>query len=164
MKTYWGVEIHAFLTSALCGGEWSTSRSGRFTLEKKASNTHWIESADLPECWKITELRVIPEQGGMVICLGSLANAIFEIKKLGGETFEEWQGFGRRTQLWTVRKKLQLIHRSHCGGKFKCCAYLKLKLAVPSVYFETSSSDCNTRACVKFVCRIGSCSNHQWTP
>jgi hypothetical protein len=33
MKTYWGVEIqlHAFLTSALDGGEWSASHPGRFT-------------------------------------------------------------------------------------------------------------------------------------
>jgi hypothetical protein len=33
MKTYWGVEVqlHAFLTSALDGGEWSASRPGRFT-------------------------------------------------------------------------------------------------------------------------------------
>jgi hypothetical protein len=33
MKTYGGVGvyIHIFLTSALAGGEWSASRSGRFT-------------------------------------------------------------------------------------------------------------------------------------
>jgi hypothetical protein len=34
MKTYVGVDvkIHAFLTSALVGGEWSTPRTGCFTL------------------------------------------------------------------------------------------------------------------------------------
>jgi hypothetical protein len=32
MKTYWGVEVqlHAYLTSALDGGEWSALRLGRF--------------------------------------------------------------------------------------------------------------------------------------
>jgi hypothetical protein len=33
MKTYVGVDVeaHILLTSALAGGEWSTSRPGRFT-------------------------------------------------------------------------------------------------------------------------------------
>jgi hypothetical protein len=40
MKTYWGVDvqIHASLTSALVGGEWSASRPCCFT-----SGSHWIE-------------------------------------------------------------------------------------------------------------------------
>jgi hypothetical protein len=44
MKTHWGVEVylHAFLTSALHGGEWSASRAGRFTPREKAPGTHWI--------------------------------------------------------------------------------------------------------------------------
>jgi hypothetical protein len=44
MKAYVGVdvEIHIFLTSALVGGEWSTSRPGRFTPGERASGTHWI--------------------------------------------------------------------------------------------------------------------------
>jgi hypothetical protein len=33
--------IHS-LTSALDGGEWSASRSGRFTPRERASGTHWI--------------------------------------------------------------------------------------------------------------------------
>jgi hypothetical protein len=46
MKTYWGVEVelHAFLTSVLGGGEWSASCSGRFI-----PCTHymggWVESS-----------------------------------------------------------------------------------------------------------------------
>jgi hypothetical protein len=37
MKAYGGVDvqIHIFLTSALVGGEWSASRSGRFTPGKE---------------------------------------------------------------------------------------------------------------------------------
>jgi hypothetical protein len=38
MKAYWGGEVylHAFLTPALDGGEWSTSRPGRFTSRERA--------------------------------------------------------------------------------------------------------------------------------
>jgi hypothetical protein len=44
MKTYRGVDvqIHIFLTSALVGGEWSTSRPGHFTPGERAPGTHWI--------------------------------------------------------------------------------------------------------------------------
>jgi hypothetical protein len=44
MKAYGGVDvyIHIFLTSALAGGEWSTSRPGRFNPGESASGTHWI--------------------------------------------------------------------------------------------------------------------------
>jgi hypothetical protein len=44
MKAYVGVDvhIHIFLTSALVGGEWSTSRPGRFTPGERAPCTHWI--------------------------------------------------------------------------------------------------------------------------
>jgi hypothetical protein len=31
-----------FFTSALVGGEWSTSRPGRFTPGERAPGTHWI--------------------------------------------------------------------------------------------------------------------------
>jgi hypothetical protein len=43
MKTYWGVEVllHAFLTEALDGGEWSASRPGRFNPRERAPGTHW---------------------------------------------------------------------------------------------------------------------------
>jgi len=42
MKTFVGVEVyvHAFLTSKLDGGEWSPSRTGRFTAEEKVPGTH----------------------------------------------------------------------------------------------------------------------------
>jgi hypothetical protein len=36
------VEIHIFLTSALAGGEWSASCSGRFKPGERAAGTHWI--------------------------------------------------------------------------------------------------------------------------
>jgi hypothetical protein len=43
-KTYSGVEVqlHAFLTSELDGGEWLPSRPGRFTPREWAPGTHWI--------------------------------------------------------------------------------------------------------------------------
>jgi hypothetical protein len=42
MKAYGGVdiEIYILLISVLVGGEWSTSRPSRFTLEEKAPCTH----------------------------------------------------------------------------------------------------------------------------
>jgi hypothetical protein len=36
------VQIHISLTSALVGGEGSTSRPGRFTPRVRAPGTHWI--------------------------------------------------------------------------------------------------------------------------
>jgi hypothetical protein len=44
MKAYGGVDvqIHIFLTTALVGGEWSTSRPGRFTPRERALGTHCI--------------------------------------------------------------------------------------------------------------------------
>jgi hypothetical protein len=43
MNTYGGVnvQIHVFLTSALVGGEWSTSRPGRFIPGERAPRTYW---------------------------------------------------------------------------------------------------------------------------
>jgi hypothetical protein len=55
MKTYWGVEVylHAFLTSALDGGEWSASRPGRFTPKERAPGTHrirgWVGPRAVPD-------------------------------------------------------------------------------------------------------------------
>jgi hypothetical protein len=44
MKTYGGGEVylHAFLTSALGGGEWSASRPGHFIPVKRAPDTLWM--------------------------------------------------------------------------------------------------------------------------
>jgi hypothetical protein len=36
------VYIHFFLTSALAVGEWSASRSGRFTPGERGPRTYWI--------------------------------------------------------------------------------------------------------------------------
>jgi len=44
MKMYLGVELHTFLTLTLHGGEWSVSRSGRFTPRDTTPGTHWIGS------------------------------------------------------------------------------------------------------------------------
>jgi hypothetical protein len=43
VKTYGGAEVyvHAFLTSALVGGEWLTSRAGRFIPGERTSDIHW---------------------------------------------------------------------------------------------------------------------------
>jgi hypothetical protein len=38
------VQLHASLTSALGGGEWSASRPGRFTPGERVTGTHWIGS------------------------------------------------------------------------------------------------------------------------
>jgi hypothetical protein len=44
MKAYWGVEVqlHAFLISALDGGELWASRPGHFTPRERALGIHWI--------------------------------------------------------------------------------------------------------------------------
>jgi hypothetical protein len=44
MKAYGGVDVqtHVFLTSALVGGEWPASHSGRFTPGERAAGTHLI--------------------------------------------------------------------------------------------------------------------------
>jgi hypothetical protein len=34
--------VNLFLTSAQIGGEWSASRTGRFTYGERALDTHWI--------------------------------------------------------------------------------------------------------------------------
>jgi hypothetical protein len=46
MKAYGSgcIDIHFFLTSALVGGEWSTSRTGCCTPGERAPGTHWIGS------------------------------------------------------------------------------------------------------------------------
>jgi hypothetical protein len=46
MKVYSGADVqpHAFLTSALGGGEWSASHPGRFTPREIAPGTYWIGS------------------------------------------------------------------------------------------------------------------------
>jgi hypothetical protein len=46
MKTYGGVDaqIYIFLTSALARGEWSASRTCRFSPGERDPGTHWIGS------------------------------------------------------------------------------------------------------------------------
>jgi hypothetical protein len=68
MKTYgWEeVQIHASLSLALDAGEWSASRPGRFTPQRKrAPDTHriggWVGSRAGPE---EVAMRRIPASGG----------------------------------------------------------------------------------------------------
>jgi hypothetical protein len=44
MRMYGGVDVYirVFFTLTLFGGEWSVSRSGRFTSGERAPGTHWI--------------------------------------------------------------------------------------------------------------------------
>jgi hypothetical protein len=46
MKMHGGVEVqlHAFLTSAVDGDDWSASRPGRFTPGERIPGNHWIGS------------------------------------------------------------------------------------------------------------------------
>jgi hypothetical protein len=46
MKVYgeMDAQIHILFTSALAGGAWSASRSGRFTPGERDPCTHWIGS------------------------------------------------------------------------------------------------------------------------
>jgi hypothetical protein len=45
------VQPHAFLTSALDGGEWSASQPGRFTPRERVPGTHWIEGGVGPRAF-----------------------------------------------------------------------------------------------------------------
>jgi hypothetical protein len=46
-----GSELHAFLTSALGGDEWTVSRSSRFTFDETAPDIHWIRGWVVPTVW-----------------------------------------------------------------------------------------------------------------
>jgi hypothetical protein len=61
MKAYAGVDvwIHIFLTSALAGGEWSVSRTCRFTPGEISHRTHRIGRPDDVEKRKILTLPVL---------------------------------------------------------------------------------------------------------
>jgi hypothetical protein len=65
MKRYWCLEVEvlrrAFLTSALEGGEWSASRTDRFTRRKGTPDTRWIGSWVGPIAGlEVVEKRKIP--------------------------------------------------------------------------------------------------------
>jgi hypothetical protein len=51
MKTYRGVEVqlHALLTSALHGRDWSASRPGSFTSRVRVPSTHCMEAGWAPD-------------------------------------------------------------------------------------------------------------------
>jgi hypothetical protein len=61
MKAYGvvDVQIHIFLTSALIGGEWSVSRSCRFTPGERASGIHgWTPSVVQPVASRYTDYAI----------------------------------------------------------------------------------------------------------
>jgi hypothetical protein len=64
------------LTSALVGGEWSTSRPGRFTPGEKAPGSHWIGgSVDLRAGLDDLEKRKFLALPGLELRLGRLARS-----------------------------------------------------------------------------------------
>jgi hypothetical protein len=62
MKAYGGLEVylHAFLTSALDGGEWSASRAGSFTYK----DCHWIRGSAGPRVGLVAveKRKIIPSR------------------------------------------------------------------------------------------------------
>jgi hypothetical protein len=61
----WRYGSHAFLTSALNGGEWSASRSGRFTL-----CDHWAGCWVCPRAGLDAVVKgAFPAPGGMSVCV-----------------------------------------------------------------------------------------------
>jgi hypothetical protein len=72
MKAYWGVEVylHAYLNSALDGGEWSASRPGRFTPRERVPGTHGIGGwVDQRACLDAVVKRKIPSpQDPVAVC------------------------------------------------------------------------------------------------
>jgi hypothetical protein len=67
MKAYEGVAafIHAFLTWELVGGEWSASRTGRFTPEERDTGIHWIRGWVGPRTGPddVEERKILPLRG-----------------------------------------------------------------------------------------------------
>jgi len=56
------VQLHAFLTSALYGGEWSATCQGCFTPGGVTPGTHWIryQQVDFRACLNVVVKRKIP--------------------------------------------------------------------------------------------------------
>jgi hypothetical protein len=98
MGLYWGSVCIAFLTSALGGGEWSSSRLGRFILRERAPGTHWIggwadprASLDvvvkgiIPISCRDSKIQIIRPvaQRCTTECFGSYYEILIENKKAG---------------------------------------------------------------------------------
>jgi hypothetical protein len=72
------VQLYAFLTSALDGGEWSASCPGRFTPRERAPSTHLIRGWEEPVIPFRTPCKSIIRIVDMVILLKSKSFSFFQ--------------------------------------------------------------------------------------
>jgi hypothetical protein len=93
MKTYLGnvsiaPSIHS-LTSAIDGGEWSDSRSSRFTSRERAPGTHWLGGWVGPRAGLDTVEKRNSQHPGLKFCL---VNYVFaeRYEELGSGCPAKW--------------------------------------------------------------------------
>jgi hypothetical protein len=95
MMVYGGVDllIHNFLTSALDGGEWSASRFCHFTLEERASITHWTRCGEDPTAGldEMEKLKFLTLSGLEIRTLGhaTLSQSLYQLTYCGSYTPQE---------------------------------------------------------------------------
>jgi hypothetical protein len=64
IETYKGVDVYIHILISLLVGEWSTSRSGHYTLDENGSGTPWIGGWTCPEPVRMmwNEEKTCPDQ------------------------------------------------------------------------------------------------------
>jgi hypothetical protein len=86
MKAYGGedVYIHVFLTSALVGGEWSTSRPGRSIPGERVPGTHWTGEWVNPRVGldDMEKKKILDPIMSFMACLNSSSNSLPKISSL----------------------------------------------------------------------------------